>query len=138
MKKYWKWAFLALPLVLLLPSSCDKEPQEEKYEYPYSEPYEKTLWFNSREADSIHPKIIRYFAGDPACTHIDLTLLPGSRDDALTTEIITTIRKELQKRVEISPKVSGRGDWWFHRDWILPADSLWFVEHGWTVNQNPH
>ncbi|MBD5397511.1 hypothetical protein HDR62_05205 [bacterium] len=138
MKKYWKVALFALPFVLLLAVGCKKE---EEYVYPDSEPYEKTLWFDASTdngADSISPKIIRYFANDPACMHIYLTLIPNSRNDYISTATITTIRKNLQKRVEISPKVSGRGDWWFRRGKALPADSLWFVQNGWTVNQIEH
>ena len=135
MKKYWKVALFALPLVLLLTVGCKKE---EEYVYPDREPYEKTLWFDTNEIDSVHPNIIRYFANDPACMHIYLTLIPNSRNDYISTANITTIRKELQKRVEISPKVSGRGDWWFRRGKALPEDSLWFVQNGWTVNQINH
>ena len=138
MKKYWKVALFALPLVLLLAVGCKKEPE---YVYPDREPYEKTLWFDNNTddgADSIHPNIIRYFANDPACMHIYLTLTSDARDDNLPTNLITNIRKELQKCVEISPKVSGRGDWWFRRGKALPEDSLWFVQNGWTVNQINH
>ena len=138
MKKYWKVALLALPLVLLLAVGCKKEPE---YVYPYSEPYEKTLWFDASTdngADSIHPNIIRYFANDPACMHVYLTLIPNDRNDNLSKKGITILRNNLQKRVEISPKVSGRGDWWFKDGQALPEDSLWFVQNGWTVNQINH
>ena len=138
MKKYWKVALFALPLVLLLAVGCKKE---EEYVYPDSEPYEKTLWFDNNTddgADSIRPNIIRYFANDPACMHIYLTLTSNARDDALSARSITNMRKNLQKLVEISPKVSGRGDWWFKEGTALPEDSLWFVQNGWTVNQIEH
>ena len=135
MKKYWKVALFTLPLVLLLAVGCKKE---EEYVYPDREPYEKTLWFDTKEIDSVHPNIIRYFANDPACMHIYLTLIPNDRNDNLSKKGITILRNNLQKRVEISPKVSGRGDWWCKEGKALPADSLWFVQNGWTVNQNPH
>ncbi len=138
-----KRVVLALALTLtgaagLMLPSCEKEPKPTEIVYPYRDPYEKTLWFSSEEPDSIQPKIIKYFANDPACTHIYLTLTAKARDDALPSSFITNVRKELQKRVEISPKVSGRGDWWFQSGNALPADSLWFVQNGWTVNQIKH
>ncbi|MCM1170082.1 MAG: hypothetical protein NC324_09130 [Bacteroides sp.] len=147
-KRNWLtiWAKRAIPALTLagtagvmLPS-CDKEPVEKAPVYdPNRAPYEKTLWFNTNNWDSVQPKIIKYFANDPVCTHIYLTLDRDARDDNLTTNAITLVRKEMQKCVDVSPKkISGRGDWWFKRGYALPADSLWFVQHGWTVNQNQH
>lgn len=138
-----KRAVLALALTLtgtagLMLPSCEKAPTEIEIVYPNRAPYEKTLWFNSREFDSVQPKIVKYFANDPACMHIYMTLTPNARDDNLPTSLITILRKDVQKRIEISPKVSGRGDWWFQHGEALPEDSLWFVQHGWTVNQNQH
>ncbi|MCM1531264.1 MAG: hypothetical protein NC048_06430 [Bacteroides sp.] len=131
-----KRVFFAVALAgtagLMLPA-CDKEP-----EYPDREPYEKILWFNAYNGDSIQPKIIKYFAGDKACTHIYLTLTEDARYDHFLTTTITNLRNALQERVNISDKVAGRGDFWFQRGEALPADSLWFVQHGWTVNQRQH
>lgn len=126
---------LAATAGVMMPS-CEKEPKEE----PYREPYEKILWWNNNYnyIDSIHPKIIKHFARDKACTHIYLALTPDARDDYISTHDITNMRNVLQERVNISPKVSGRGDFWFQRGAALPEDSLWFVQHGWTVNQNQH
>jgi len=51
---------------------------------------------------------------------------------------ITFMRKNfLQPRLNISPKIHGRGDF----DFVLgeaskvPDDSLWFVKNGWTINK---
>jgi len=37
--------------------------------------------------------------------------------------------------IEVSPKVKGKGNFEFKPGIAAPADSLWFVQNGWTVNQ---
>ncbi len=128
MKKYWKWAFLALPLTLLLPASCDKEPKEE----PYCEPYEKELFFNEDNVDSIQPAVLKHFAKDKACTHIYMHIMD---DNNYTSATPSATRKYLQDRLNISSKISGRGDFYFNPGSIAQADSIWFVNNGWTVNK---
>lgn len=53
----------------------------------------------------------------------------------LGTNALNQIRVYLEKRVNASRKVRGKGDLIFEQGVVLPADSLWFVEQGWTVNQ---
>ena len=51
---------------------------------------------------------------------------------------ITAMRRNfLQPRMEISPKIRGRGDFDFKLGEAskVPADSLWFVQQGWTINK---
>ena len=44
----------------------------------------------------------------------------------------------LQKCLDISPKVRGRGNFDFKPGEAskIPEDSLWFVKNGWTINKN--
>ena len=46
--------------------------------------------------------------------------------------------KVLQPRIELSPKVRGRGDFDFKPGEAsrVPADSLWYIQNGWTINKN--
>ncbi|MCH5335218.1 MAG: hypothetical protein J1D86_05390 [Alistipes sp.] len=43
----------------------------------------------------------------------------------------------LQPALELSPKVRGKGDFNFYRGAAskVPEDSLWYVQHGWTINK---
>ncbi len=127
MKKYWKSLVVALPLVLLLPASCDKEPKEE----PYREPYEKELFFNHNNPDSIEPAVLKHFAKDKACTHIYMHV---TDDNNFTNFPPSIFRNFLQERLNVSPKISGRGDFRF-KVGIAQEDSIWFVDNGWTVNK---
>lgn len=58
--------------------------------------------------------------------------------DGWTAKNIEALRPFLQKRIEMSPKIRGRGD--FDFKWgeasKVPEDSLWFVKNGWTINKN--
>jgi hypothetical protein len=46
-------------------------------------------------------------------------------------------RNFLQPRLDISPKVWGRGDFNFipGEASVIPGDSLWYIQHGWTINK---
>lgn len=43
----------------------------------------------------------------------------------------------LQPLLDISPKVCGRGDFNFTpgEASVIPGDSLWYIQHGWTINK---
>ena len=132
MKKYWKVALFALPLVLLLAVACEKESSEPVYRAPY----EKELRFNHYDTDSIEMPIVQKFARDTACKHIYLTLTDDNNFTNQNENNITGVRNYLDKRIQLAPeKISGRGDFYFSKGDASVADSLWFVEQGWTVNQ---
>ncbi len=50
---------------------------------------------------------------------------------------ITQTRKQLQEKINVSPKIHGRGNFDFipGRASMVPEDSLWFVQNGWTINK---
>lgn len=50
---------------------------------------------------------------------------------------IEVLRPFLQKRIEMSPKMRGRGDFDFKLGEAskVPEDSLWFIKQGWTINK---
>ena len=52
------------------------------------------------------------------------------------SDYIASLHDYLDKRIALAPnKISGRGDFRFENCTIALADSLWFVQHGWTINQ---
>ena len=127
MKKTIYLLVLAVAAIFSLPS-CDKEPQEE----PYREPYEKELFFKELYYDSIKPSVLKYFAKDKACTHIYMHVMD---DNKFTNYPPLAVRNFLQERINISSKISGRGDFRFKVGSIAKEDSIWFVQNGWTVNK---
>ena len=50
---------------------------------------------------------------------------------------IQEMRQLLQERLNVSPKIHGRGDFNFRLRAAseIPTDSLWFVQNGWTINK---
>ena len=132
MKKCLKVALFALPLVLLLAVACEKESSEPVYRAPY----EKELRFNEYDVDSIEIPIVQKFARDTACKHIYLTVKDNNAYTSYIADDINLLRNYLDARIQLAPeKISGRGDFYFSKGNASVADSLWFVEQGWTVNQ---
>lgn len=137
MKKCLKVALFALPFVLLLAVGCEKEPEEKAS--VYRAPYEKELRFNHYTYDSIQPQIITKFVRDTACKHIYFTLTDNNNYTNYDINDITDVRNYLDKRILLAPeKISGRGDFYFSEGQASIADSLWFIEHGWTIRQMPN
>ncbi|MGM9746872.1 MAG: hypothetical protein ACI30H_07940 [Paludibacteraceae bacterium] len=102
--------------------------------------YNVELFFNNENAKQIDLDTIKKY---DANTRVDtIFMIPddengvGGAFSGLGTNALTQIRNFLQKRVDASPKVRGKGDLLFVVGEALPADSLWFVQQGWTVNQS--
>lgn len=124
---------LAATAVLTLPS-CDKEPEEKAP--VYRAPYEKELRFNHYDIDSIEMPIVQKFARDTACKHIYLTVTDDNNFTGVPTNNISILRNSLNDRIQLAPnKISGRGDFCFTYGAASLADSIWFVQNGWTINQ---
>ena len=65
-------------------------------------------------------------------------LIPTDHWNGWTASSISFLRKAgLQPCLELSPKVCGRGNFDFKLGEAskVPEDSLWYVEHGWTINK---
>ncbi len=58
-------------------------------------------------------------------------------NSAMAGNITFMRNKSLQPRLDISPKIRGRGDFDFCPGEAskVPDDSLWYVRNGWTINQ---
>ena len=135
MKKYSKAAGFILPVLMLTALSCEKKNEEQVYR----EPYEKELRFHHNNIDSVRVPVVKKFAKDKACTHIYLTVIDNNNFTGWDADDITILRNLLQKDIELAPeKTSGRGSFNAKSGVIRPADSLWFVEHGWTWNMYQH
>lgn len=82
--------------------------------------------------DSIRPLLIR--------SDIDKIYLVPRGYMGWGTKNLNILRtKILEPSIALDPeRVKGRGDFYFYPGNCSTADSLWFVQNGWTVNQNRH
>ncbi len=129
------WKF-ALPVMAFLGAglltACDKE--SETPAGPVREPYEKELFFNHKNADSIEIQVVKGYAEDTACRHIYLTVTEDNDWRGCNANAISILRDDLAQRIDLAPeKISGRGDFWFKPGVVAYSDSLWLVQHGWTI-----
>ncbi len=93
------------------------------------------LEFDAFHTDNLHMDTIQKYARDDAVDTIFMVSNKGSIFSSLEQQYITAWRNYLEQRTNVSPRVRGRGDFWFEYGAALPADSLWFVSKGWTVNK---
>ena len=93
--------------------------------------------FNNENADKVLTfEALQNYANDETIKNI--YLVPIEHWDGNMAGNITFMRNNsLQPRLNISPKIRGRGDFDFY--WgeasKVPNDSLWFVKNGWTINK---
>ena len=80
--------------------------------------------------------IIKYLDAQPDIRTI--YLVPNYDWRGVQSQGVTAIRNNvLSYAIDYSPKVRGRGDFNFKLGEAskVPEDSLWYVEHGWTINE---
>ena len=120
----------ALPILGLagatLTTSCEKEP-ELMHDVELTFSIDKTIEMSE----------IERYAQDPSVRTIYLVPI----DDWQRAKYgnINFMRKNfLQPRLDISPKVWGRGNFNFipGEASVVPGDSLWYIQHGWTINKH--
>ena len=120
----------ALPILgfagATLTTSCEKEPEPL---------HDVELTFSVDK--SIEMSEIERYAQDPNVRIIYLVPI----DDWQRAKYgnINFLRKNfLQPRLNISPKVWGRGNFNFipGQASVIPGDSLWYIQHGWTINKH--
>lgn len=143
--------FAALCCVAAVFAACDKK-NEPVINPPHNDGHDTTtviqpephynveLFFNIKNINRIDLDTIKKYGTN---TRIDTIFMipddhagPGGGFSGQSTKNITVWRDFLQQRIDVSPKVRGKGDLWFGVGQALPADSLWFVQQGWTVNQS--
>lgn len=112
--------------------SPTNEPQEEPH-------YNVELFFNNEDIIHIELDTIREYAKNQLVDTI--YMIPddekgvGGAFTGFGPTALHNVRMALEERVNISRKVRGKGDLVFTIGCVNPADSLWFVEQGWTVNE---
>ena len=120
----------ALPILgfagATLTTSCEKEP-EPMHDVELTFSIDKTIEMSE----------IERYAQDPSVRTIYLVPI----DDWQRAKYgnINFMRKNfLQPRLDISPKVWGRGNFNFipGEASVVPGESLWYIQHGWTINKH--
>ncbi len=84
---------------------------------------------------NLHFDTIQKYVNDKYVDSIYLVLNKGSTFGGLPQANITKWRNYMQERTDLSPRIRGRGDFYFYTGGVLPDDSLYFVSKGWTVNR---
>ena len=105
-------------------TSCEKDEPMRDVELTFS------------DFKSIEMSEIEQYAQDPSVRTI--YLVPIGDWQIGTYRNINILRNNfLQPRLDISPKVCGRGDFNFTpgQASVIPGDSLWYIQHGWTINK---
>ena len=68
---------------------------------------------------------------------IYLVPMEGKWNNLGDAHIINMREKRLEPPLKLSPKIKGKGDFNFKVGEAseVPEDSLWYVQHGWTINK---
>ncbi len=98
---------------------------------------ELEFWTGDAEGSAkLHMDTIQKYVNDKYVDSIYLVLKKGSTFGSLPQANITIYRNNMQKRTDLSPRIRGRGDFFFSHGRVLLDDSLYFVSKGWTVNNH--
>lgn len=135
------WMKRILPMVALvaagLMTACDKNKTEN--DNPYAGPMDpvKVLPFGKRFGnDSIEYDNVMKYANDPRITTIIYFLDSTNNNNNYvekSARSIAVLIKDLQKRLDYTPKATGAGTFIFSKGELLPQDSIWFDAHGWKT-----
>lgn len=113
--------------------SCNKNNQESAPEPTH----DVEIVFDSEIAEEVLTfKVLQDYASDKTIKTI--YLIPTGHWNGNIAANITQMRKRFfQPRMELSPKIRGRGDLDFKLGEAskVPEDSLWYVQQGWTINK---
>ena len=121
----------------LLSAACQKPEPEPTPDPEPTKEIEIKFNINSEPDEVASFDLLQEYINDKTVKSI--YLVPERHWNGAGKNAMIAIRKNfLQPRIELSPKIRGRGDF----DFILgeaskaPEDSLWYVQHGWTINKN--
>ena len=115
----------------LLPACCEhqNEPEPQKQSVDLK-------WFQGYY-EEITPENIQKNLDDPTVDTVYLALVNGGDFRHFYGNNVKFMRENfLGPRIEMGKgRVRGKGNFVFYPGVALPADSLWLVHQGWTVNQ---
>ncbi|MGM9806094.1 MAG: hypothetical protein ACI3Z7_06650 [Candidatus Aphodosoma sp.] len=96
------------------------------------------LYFNHKNVvEIISADTLAKYSTDKKIGSIYYVVIEGATFEHFGPKVIHNMRNEIETRFNESEKVKGgRGNFKFEPGAAAPADSLWFTQHGWTVNQH--
>ncbi len=105
---------------------------------PHIQKHDVELKWFQQYYEEITPEIIQANLNDSTVANVYLKLVNGGDYTNCGPSNFAHLRKKfLTPRLELdSTRVFGRGNFKTMPGYIAPEDSLWFVQKGWTVNQN--
>lgn len=115
---------LAVTAGVMLPS-CEKE------KYDVNVPF----YYDNTDNKELEDESLRNYASDKYVRNIWIYIVPGEKFTDLAADNISRLRLILSGKMDISPKVRGRGNLIFRPGACTYGDSLDFVKMGFTVNQ---
>ncbi|MCH5335144.1 MAG: hypothetical protein J1D86_05000 [Alistipes sp.] len=122
-----KLLFISL-FAALLAAGCSKEEPTKDVE----------IVFNQDELKLVKKDAIQEILNSKGANNIrNIYLIPEEGTWSNVSNVQAMRNNVLQPSLELSPKVRGKGDFNFMvgRASKVPEDSLWFVQHGWTINK---
>lgn len=136
-KVIYNYKVLFPGLFLFMISSCSNNDEDEPMYDVELTFYENNM---GSHVENISIDNITRYAKDPHVANIYLTVteendytkfVPPSNEQS-----VKNMRIYFTKRLDISPKVHGRGNFKLLPGIAAKEDSLWFVQKGWTINQH--
>ena len=122
-----KLLFVSL-FAALLAAGCSKEEPTKDVE----------IVFTQNELKLVMADAIQEILNSKGANNIrNIYLIPEEGTWSNVSSVQSIRNKVLQPSLELSPKVRGKGDFNFEVGWAskVPEDSLWYVQHGWTINK---
>lgn len=126
------WAKRAIPALALAATAGVMLPSCEKEKHDVTIPFYND---NNENTELLDDNIIRGYANDKQVRNIFITIMPGEIFTNWASGDISAIRSALSKKMAISPKIRGRGNFEFRPGYCMYGDSMDFVAMGFTVNQ---
>lgn len=81
--------------------------------------------------------VLQKYVDDPSVRNIYM-YVEGDWTNVVAKNIQEMKDRFYKPRIELSPKIHGRGNWTFKPGEAskVPEDSLWYVQQGWTINKH--
>lgn len=122
----------ALPMLAMAAApmftSCDKDDEPL---------HDVELVYHRQDYEPVSIENLTRLSKDPSVQTIYMCIRPNEDCLDYETRHISNVRGFFTERLNISPKIRGRGDYHFTPGAATVDDSLFFVRNGWTINQTP-
>lgn len=118
-------------------TACSPTNEPTPNDKPIEEPhYNVELFFNNQDVIHIELDTIREYAENQLVDSI--YMIPKDENgigayEGYGPNALHNVRLFLEERVNVSRKVRGKGEFILSRECVFEADSLWFIEQGWTI-----